>query len=167
MSTARAVVFAYHDVGVRCLKTLISAGIEIPLVVTVKDDPHETRWFASVAATANPKILQGIFILHHDILLAVRALAIFVAVSTGMFGQALENTAKQYCQGCHNDKLKTGGISLANVSSNVADQAPVLEKVLHKIRAGEMPPTGMPRPDAATTTPPLCRQATRSRLPNV
>ena len=52
MSTARAVVFAYHDVGVRCLKTLISAGIEIPLVVTVKDDPHETRWFASVAATA-------------------------------------------------------------------------------------------------------------------
>ena len=52
MSTARAVVFAYHDVGVRCLKTLISAGIEIPLVVTVKDDPNETQWFASVAATA-------------------------------------------------------------------------------------------------------------------
>ncbi len=52
MSPARAVVFAYHDVGVRCLKTLISAGIEIPLVVTVADDPKEKQWFASVARTA-------------------------------------------------------------------------------------------------------------------
>jgi methionyl-tRNA formyltransferase len=46
------VVFAYHEVGVRCLKTLLSAGVEIPLVVTVPDDPNETRWYASVAATA-------------------------------------------------------------------------------------------------------------------
>jgi methionyl-tRNA formyltransferase len=52
VTRARAVVFAYHDVGVRCLKTLISGGVEIPLVVTVADDPHETQWFASVAATA-------------------------------------------------------------------------------------------------------------------
>ena len=52
MSQARAVVFAYHDVGVRCLKTLLSAGVEVPLVVTAPDDPHETRWYASVAATA-------------------------------------------------------------------------------------------------------------------
>ncbi len=52
MNPARAVVFAYHDVGVRCLKTLISAGIEIPLVVTVADDPKEKQWFASVARTA-------------------------------------------------------------------------------------------------------------------
>ena len=52
MSAARAVVFAYHDVGVRCLKTLISGGVEIPLVVTVADDPNETQWFGSVAATA-------------------------------------------------------------------------------------------------------------------
>ena len=52
MSAARAVVFAYHDVGVRCLKTLLSAGVQVPLVITVRDDPHETRWFASVAETA-------------------------------------------------------------------------------------------------------------------
>lgn len=48
----RAVVFAYHDVGVRCLKTLLSAQVEVPLVVTVRDDPRENRWFASVADTA-------------------------------------------------------------------------------------------------------------------
>ena len=52
MSTARAVVCAYHDVGVRCLKTLLSAGVGVPLVVTVPDDPREQHWFASVAATA-------------------------------------------------------------------------------------------------------------------
>ena len=52
MSGARAVVFAYHDVGVRCLKTLLSGGVAVPLVVTVPDDPREQQWFASVAATA-------------------------------------------------------------------------------------------------------------------
>jgi methionyl-tRNA formyltransferase len=52
VSRARAVVFAYHDVGVRCLKTLLSGDIEVPLVVTVPDDPTETRWYQSVAAAA-------------------------------------------------------------------------------------------------------------------
>ena len=52
MSAPRAAVFAYHDVGVRCLKTLLSAGVDVPLVVTVADDPHETQWYASVAAAA-------------------------------------------------------------------------------------------------------------------
>jgi methionyl-tRNA formyltransferase len=45
-----AVVFAYHDVGVRCLGVLLEAGVELPLVVTHRDDPAEGRWFASVAA---------------------------------------------------------------------------------------------------------------------
>jgi methionyl-tRNA formyltransferase len=52
MNPARAVVFGYHDVGVRCLETLISGGVDVPLVVTVRDDPAETQWFGSVAATA-------------------------------------------------------------------------------------------------------------------
>ena len=52
MSAARAVVFGYHDVGVRCLEALLSGGVDVPLVVTVADDPHEAQWFGSVAATA-------------------------------------------------------------------------------------------------------------------
>jgi methionyl-tRNA formyltransferase len=52
VSGPSAVVFAYHDVGVRCLGALLSAGMRIPLVVTAPDDPGETRWFASVATTA-------------------------------------------------------------------------------------------------------------------
>jgi methionyl-tRNA formyltransferase len=44
-----AVVFAYHDVGVNCLKALLSAGIQVDLVVTHQDDPNENVWFGSVA----------------------------------------------------------------------------------------------------------------------
>ncbi|MEN9380103.1 MAG: hypothetical protein RJB15_1799 [Pseudomonadota bacterium] len=45
----RAVVFAYHDVGVNCLKALLAAGIQVDLVVTHQDDPNENVWFGSVA----------------------------------------------------------------------------------------------------------------------
>jgi methionyl-tRNA formyltransferase len=44
-----AVVFAYHDVGVNCLKELRKAGIHIDLVITHEDDPNENVWFGSVA----------------------------------------------------------------------------------------------------------------------
>ena len=49
---ARAIVFAYHDVGVRCLRVLLDAGVEIPLVVTHADSAGEQIWFRSVAAVA-------------------------------------------------------------------------------------------------------------------
>ncbi len=48
----RAVVFGYHNVGVRCLRVLLAHGVDVPLVVTHADDPAETIWYASVAATA-------------------------------------------------------------------------------------------------------------------
>ena len=50
-----AVVFAYHDVGVNCLKTLIAAGIQIDLVITHQDDPNENVWFGSVAKLCEDK----------------------------------------------------------------------------------------------------------------
>jgi methionyl-tRNA formyltransferase len=45
----RAVVFAYHSVGVRCIKTLLARGVQIDLVVSHEDNPAETIWFESVA----------------------------------------------------------------------------------------------------------------------
>lgn len=51
----RAVVFAYHDVGVHCLKALINAGIQIDLVVTHQDDPNENVWFGSVSQLCQEK----------------------------------------------------------------------------------------------------------------
>lgn len=47
-----AVVFAYHNVGVRCLKVLLDGGVDVRLVVTHADNPAEAIWFDSVAALA-------------------------------------------------------------------------------------------------------------------
>jgi methionyl-tRNA formyltransferase len=48
----RAVVFAYSEVGARCVRELLAQGIEIPLLFTHADDPGEARWFASVKQAA-------------------------------------------------------------------------------------------------------------------
>jgi methionyl-tRNA formyltransferase len=48
----RAVVFAYHDVGCRCLEVLLEQRVEVPLVVTHEDAPGENIWFGSVAELA-------------------------------------------------------------------------------------------------------------------
>ncbi len=45
----RAVVFAYHSVGVRGIRVLLARGIRIDRVVTHHDNPGETIWFDSVA----------------------------------------------------------------------------------------------------------------------
>jgi len=48
----RAVVFAYHNVGVRCLPVLLAHRVDVSLVVTHNDNPAETIWFDSVARLA-------------------------------------------------------------------------------------------------------------------
>jgi methionyl-tRNA formyltransferase len=48
----RAVIFAYHNVGYRCLSVLLAHGVEIALVVTHRDNPAERIWFESVQALA-------------------------------------------------------------------------------------------------------------------
>lgn len=55
-----AVVFAYHDVGVNCLKALLNAGIQVDLVVTHQNDPNENVWFASVAKLCEEKNISYI-----------------------------------------------------------------------------------------------------------
>ena len=72
--------------------------------------------------------------------------------STAAAQQALIN---KYCVACHNDKLTSGGLSLAKlektlVPGGISDGAEDWEKVILKLRSGMMPPPGLPRPDAAT-----------------
>jgi methionyl-tRNA formyltransferase len=45
----RAVVFAYHNMGIVGVRALRAHGFEIPLVLSHEDDPGENRWFGSVA----------------------------------------------------------------------------------------------------------------------
>jgi mono/diheme cytochrome c family protein len=57
---------------------------------------------------------------------------------------------KRYCSACHNERLKTGGFALEAVDiSNVGAHPTVWEKVVQKLRGGQMPPLGRPRPSPA------------------
>jgi mono/diheme cytochrome c family protein len=53
----------------------------------------------------------------------------------------------QYCTACHNDKLKTAGMSVVPLDANnlQANQA-TWEKILRRVSLGEMPLRGAPRP---------------------
>jgi len=58
---------------------------------------------------------------------------------------------KTYCATCHNDRTRSGELSLENADlTNIPAHPELWEKVIRKVRAGMMPPAGMPRPDAAT-----------------
>src|SRR5579883_573547 len=56
----RAVVFAYSEVGFRCLQTLLDAGVEVPLVFTHQDSPGERPWFRSVAHLAAERGIEAV-----------------------------------------------------------------------------------------------------------
>src|SRR5262245_4815149 len=57
----------------------------------------------------------------------------------------------KYCTSCHNDKLKTGGFSLSEMSvTDLSGHTDEWEKVTRKLRGRQMPPLGRPRPDEAT-----------------
>ncbi len=65
---------------------------------------------------------------------------------------AAENTTlvETYCLTCHNERLRTGEMVLEGKDpSNVAADPETWERVVRKLRAGTMPPSGRPSPDAA------------------
>ncbi len=65
---------------------------------------------------------------------------------------AAEQTAlvKQYCAGCHSERGKAGGLSLASFdAASVVEHPETTEKMIRKLRAGMMPPAGARRPEPA------------------
>src|SRR5271169_4181833 len=75
---------------------------------------------------------------------------LIVLLGTAAFAQTSAPLIDQYCVGCHNERLKSGGFSWTNVDLAHPEQsAELTEKVIRKVRAGLMPPAGLPRPDAA------------------
>jgi mono/diheme cytochrome c family protein len=58
---------------------------------------------------------------------------------------------RQYCAGCHSERGKAGGLSLADFDlQRATDHPDVAERMIRKLRAGMMPPAGARRPDDAT-----------------
>lgn len=55
-----------------------------------------------------------------------------------------------YCVGCHNTRLRTANLELDKLDlTHLGDHAEIGEKVIRKLRAGMMPPSGVPRPAPA------------------
>jgi mono/diheme cytochrome c family protein len=68
--------------------------------------------------------------------------------STASSPEAFTALLNKYCVACHSEKLHTAGLVLEKRDlSAVAQDAQVWEKVVRKLRAGAMPPMGLPRPD--------------------
>jgi hypothetical protein len=81
------------------------------------------------------------------------ALVVLVAspalMRTGAVPQADQHRAmlNSYCATCHNDRTKTGGLSLDGLNLQAAaDSAEIWEKALRKLRGNQMPPPGSPQP---------------------
>jgi hypothetical protein len=73
------------------------------------------------------------------------------SATAGLAASAVSERAllDQYCVVCHNQRLKTGGLMLDQLDiSHIRDHAEIGEKVVRKLRAGMMPPSGLPRPSA-------------------
>ncbi len=63
------------------------------------------------------------------------------------FDEQVRPFVQEYCSACHNSRAKTAGVALDTFTSaeSIATDNDVWEKVLRKLRTGEMPPTGLPR----------------------
>jgi mono/diheme cytochrome c family protein len=87
----------------------------------------------------------------------MRRLLICVCILVSGYFEATAQTVStravldKYCVSCHNQSLKTAGLMLDKADvEHAGANSEIWEKVLRKIRAGEMPPPGRPRPDTAT-----------------
>src|SRR5580658_1678557 len=84
----------------------------------------------------------------------MKKVVIFAAVLVTVVAHAQQVPERalvdRYCIGCHSAALKSGGLVLEKLDvTHAGDAAETWEKVIRKVRAGMMPPSGVPRPDRA------------------
>jgi mono/diheme cytochrome c family protein len=67
--------------------------------------------------------------------------------------EAYREMIQDYCVSCHSEKKKTAGIVLEGLDfNNVGAHTDTWEKVLRKVRTGQMPPVSAPKPEAEETS---------------
>ena len=68
--------------------------------------------------------------------------------ATADFSTSIRPFVQKNCLGCHNDKAKVGGLSLAGyqTTADMLRGRDLWERVSERIKNGEMPPKGLPRP---------------------
>src|ERR1700720_2841403 len=102
----------------------------------------------------NEAVKQNSWFFKHSLCTAFMA---FTCLAAGLAGAEQPPSPprvliNQYCVGCHNQKVKTAGVSVQALDpANVSQDAAIWEKVLRKVSARQMPPAGLPRPQAAAS----------------
>lgn len=77
------------------------------------------------------------------------------AVAAGPDAAAFDKTVQpvltKSCAMCHNDRTASGGLNLGPflTAASITEQREGWERIVQKIRTGEMPPKGLPRPPQA------------------
>jgi mono/diheme cytochrome c family protein len=82
------------------------------------------------------------------ILPACAALLVAQGPAKPSFDHSVSPVLTKNCLSCHNDRVQSGSVNLAplNNPATVLANREDWEKVVQKVRSGEMPPKGMPRP---------------------
>jgi mono/diheme cytochrome c family protein len=94
--------------------------------------------------------------IRHAVLLATGGLLTVLLIpsapaeETGSFEQSVRPLLDGTCAGCHNAKLASGGLNMAQLTPESLEKNPDLwRRLLRRVRAGEMPPPGIAKPPAA------------------
>ena len=76
------------------------------------------------------------------------SLPLWAAPDQAAFDRDVKPIISKTCTACHNASLLSGGVNLTEFTSaaTVASNRAAWEKILQKVRSGEMPPKGIPRP---------------------
>ena len=84
----------------------------------------------------------------------IRSLLLFTIASSVAQQPAVFVFVQKNCAGCHNEKMKSGDVDLASLSTAKSFETDRLiwEKVVDKMKNGQMPPPGVPRPSADVVT---------------
>ena len=96
----------------------------------------------------------GLVVLAATLLLSVQVKISAQQSNAASAGPSPTSSQRQfldrYCATCHNERLKTGGLSLVQVDlSRPGAQPELWEKVVRKLHTGVMPPPNMPQPSEA------------------
>ncbi len=95
--------------------------------------------------------LVGLTYLHPESDIPIPAGIVHKDVAVELASEELDAVVRTYCQVCHNDVMLTGNMSLSEFQiDNALERGETVEKMIVKLRAGMMPPPGMPRPTPDT-----------------
>jgi hypothetical protein len=133
------------------MKALVAAGAASGLLLLLFGPARDAGSAAPDAVLASALPPAGL--LHPPAVgELIAATAPVAAASTeAISNEALTEVVRRVCGLCHNDALLTGNLSLQDFDVAEAPRVPATtEKMIAKLRAGMMPPPGIPRPGGDT-----------------